>query len=1342
MKKSLLLLSAAALLAGCATEVNTPDVAPEAIDTHTVRLVAEKQSPTKGYYENDKTMVWQEGDEICVYVTNADYSSVEGRPIALDQQYDGATKADFDITLDDGEYLNWMAWYPYANSPFWSQINPYQITNGAPDKAINNSINRMFYDQGTGMVPMYMFAKVDGPVSGGNEIGLQFKHIAGAFKFSFNGFPADANVLRVTAYGKQLSGGFTQTMNPLDESTWELKTCDFGDENNVSEDNMMVVMWDVVNGNPSSKDIYVPVPTGTYPKFKVEIIKRNYTYDEQTQTSNYTDVVYWERTTTNPNTVERGQIVRMPAVDIPGLKLAGSFNNWDSDGVAFEDVSGHDGWKAVMNQALTANDEFKITMYGGWGLSYGAKGADKVTVTLGDEYDVDATPGSQNFVVSADGNYDIYFQPVVGTLVVLNAGDPFTPGEVHQGWNLYASFDGTGWDYIEMADEQIIDPETQNPMSFRTVKNVEVVNDAAPFLINLNGKWDYKFGMETSGNFPVDYFTEMKLGGADAYIETAGKYDFYFHASENNNSYEGYLLIMPAGQQPCWTYSVKGTFNNWGPDLEATIGTEYIYVSNVELGDNVEFILRYVNGLQVVHATADEVLPVGSYAIGDFSGQSQYNFKFATVAGEKYDILVNAQTGEVFVVKTGEWPTKATGWNLIGIGGHWDSYSDILMTDKTVDNIVWRFAGNVACVADDEFQFRKDADWQEQAGWQELQSDQKGYPITIGDYTVFDGDKNVRIADAGNYDFYFDPQTRKGIVVTAGADLPAIPVEYSIFVLDETGWNSLGIIVTDADDNTEYLNTDITETETFGNFTYSTIKFPTAANGKKVNIAFTNGYNTLEDDDLKNVTLNGDIYTRTNGVMAAIISDPENPDDYNYTKGPWSITGEFNGWSDYNGTIHMDYDNSNGTFTAENVHFNAGEAFKFVMFDSWGINRGGTVTTLGEPFDVTPNGDNIVAPKSGTYTVTLSDNATKATLTLTAEDVEYEYSVVGWYGDGNGGDVNWDVANGVKMTKVNDDGWYVAAGIPAASDKKIDFKFVHNKSWDDYELGAALNLAKEVNVLFDLGVKNANYNVVLNGAGTYDVYFNATLKQAFILDAGSTFAVPTTVETVDPEASTWGIVGSINSWNKDNPVAMKVVNGWEVAYGVAIEAGAQIKFIQNRAWAPMYGSYLGGSVGKDTKILLVYRATENDSDPASIVVADAGTYDVYLNTTEKIAYLVDAGTTFAYWNEQWEDPQIVTGSDNWCLAGTMNGWAASDTTYKLTWTGSEYKIENVELAAGDEFKFVRDNSWDVNRGGILTTLGVSFDVTQGGSNITVTDAGKYNISLSSDASTALVEVVN
>ena len=100
-----------------------------------------------------------------------------------------------------------------------------------------------------------------------------------------------------------------------------------------------------------------------------------------------------------------------------------------------------------------------------------------------------------------------------------------------------------------------------------------------------------------------------------------------------------------------------------------------------------------------------------------------------------------------------------------------------------------------------------------------------------------------------------------------------------------------------------------------------------------------------------------------------------------------------------------------------------------------------------------------------------------------------------------------------------------------------------------------------------------------------------------------------------------------------------------------------------------------------------------------------------------------------------------TEASAWSVIGSLSnygiGWDG-DLEMFATEDGNHLVAKAVKLSKDDEFKFRKDQGWDVNMGGEFTGLDSEFPVTQDGANIKVGADGVYDLWLDLDAGTASV----
>ena len=99
----------------------------------------------------------------------------------------------------------------------------------------------------------------------------------------------------------------------------------------------------------------------------------------------------------------------------------------------------------------------------------------------------------------------------------------------------------------------------------------------------------------------------------------------------------------------------------------------------------------------------------------------------------------------------------------------------------------------------------------------------------------------------------------------------------------------------------------------------------------------------------------------------------------------------------------------------------------------------------------------------------------------------------------------------------------------------------------------------------------------------------------------------------------------------------------------------------------------------------------------------------------------------------------VEDSD-WSVIGSLSAYEMSWDKDLQMWTdgAGNHVAAHVQLFAGDEFKFRKDQDWGVNMGGDFGSLDNVFNVSQDGPNIKVGADGYYDLFVNPDAGTAWI----
>lgn len=216
--------------------------------------------------------------------------------------------------------------------------------------------------------------------------------------------------------------------------------------------------------------------------------------------------------------------------------------------------------------------------------------------------------------------------------------------------------------------------------------------------------------------------------------------------------------------------------------------------------------------------------------------------------------------------------------------------------------------------------------------------------------------------------------------------------------------------------------------------------------------------------------------------------------------------------------------------------------------------------------------------------------------------------------------------------------------------------------------------------------------------------------------------------------SPWGVTGSIAahgiSWDKD--ISMVSDGTWHVAKSVTLAASDQFKFRRDGAWDVNVGA------AGDTEPYIVSLDEEiaGAAGGKNLAVGSDGVYDLWVNAETNAFKVTEAYNPYPDFNE----------ACTWGITGAL-------ASYGISWDGDiamlsdgkgSYLAQGVRIAASDQFKFRRDQAWDVNYGGtgdvepMVVTLETAFEAAPGGKNLAVPADGVYDLILNEEAKTITV----
>lgn len=246
--------------------------------------------------------------------------------------------------------------------------------------------------------------------------------------------------------------------------------------------------------------------------------------------------------------------------------------------------------------------------------------------------------------------------------------------------------------------------------------------------------------------------------------------------------------------------------------------------------------------------------------------------------------------------------------------------------------------------------------------------------------------------------------------------------------------------------------------------------------------------------------------------------------------------------------------------------------------------------------------------------------------------------------------------------------------------------------------------------------------IVLRSSVSPDLV-EAIMESEGIYDFNFFLELPNTSPYEDyTEVSDWSVTGAISEygidWNKDLNMWSNGLGG-HVAAHVVLKKGDEIKFRKDQAWTENMGGDMS-EVDTDFEVKQGGNNIKIDAD---------GVYDLFLDLTNHTARVAPAFDPY---------PDMVQTS-TWSVIGSLLGtnWD-KDFPMFTDGRGSMHVALGIELTADNEFKFRKDADWGVNLGGAFSAVGSEFEVTQNGANIKVGAAGVYDLIVTPDAGTAIV----
>ena len=360
MKKYLFIVAVATLFFSCNKELEP--TAPTTTDRFTFKASIEQLAePTKANINADNGLVWATGDQIGVYVNDANWTD-KNQPFTLSS---GAGTTQGAFTWDNSGTFS-----DKAAAAFFPWQGTGSDNNNVYDGTMYFKLRDAYWSYESGKMLTPLVASLSGSTDD-----IHFKHAGAAVKVHINNVPKRVHSIGMSVNGQQVSGTFS--INPANAGTDAMALV--GDVD-VTKNSVWLNIW---NGSEAAWDFIFPVPEVTKPKLSFQM------YDEN-------DVLVWSKNLkAQSSDLKRGDILVMPDLTITPYSqftestewtlvgLIGGINAWDDDIPMYTD-----GTVSILKGvSFKAGDEFKVRKNKAWGESY---------------------PGS-NYAITADCTKDVWF---------------------------------------------------------------------------------------------------------------------------------------------------------------------------------------------------------------------------------------------------------------------------------------------------------------------------------------------------------------------------------------------------------------------------------------------------------------------------------------------------------------------------------------------------------------------------------------------------------------------------------------------------------------------------------------------------------------------------------------------------------------------------------------------------------------------------------------------------------------------------------------------------------------------------------------------------------------------
>ena len=194
---------------------------------------------------------------------------------------------------------------------------------------------------------------------------------------------------------------------------------------------------------------------------------------------------------------------------------------------------------------------------------------------------------------------------------------------------------------------------------------------------------------------------------------------------------------------------------------------------------------------------------------------------------------------------------------------------------------------------------------------------------------------------------------------------------------------------------------------------------------------------------------------------------------------------------------------------------------------------------------------------------------------------------------------------------IDDNGYHVAKAVPAGN--FVFYKYDMDNGEQYLSASKELGLNEWQATATDMAIA-----ISIPMDNMFDVYLAPDASMFCLVETGAT--VPAMPEPFVPEQTLWAISGEINGWG-DTFLYTTETEGLLVAQNVTFETDySEFKFRYDSNWDQQYTSEVYGIEANKWVV------AANTTSLGNTSVLTAGTYDVYLDTTNRKIYVVTAGS--------------------------------------------------------------------------------------------------------------------